>query len=70
MMNKMAAVFTLVRNQIGWEENHAKEITTFISKFIYQTSIPAKEKKHCMDLRWPSHLLLTKRKAPFESPAG
>jgi hypothetical protein len=45
MTNKMAAMFTLVQNQIGQEVNLAKEITTFISKFIYQTSIPVKEKK-------------------------
>jgi len=70
MMNKMAAVFTLVRNQIGWEENHAKEITTFISKFIYQTSIPAKEKKPLHGFKMAITSSLNKKKSALRISCG
>jgi len=42
-----------------------KEIAIFVSNFICQTNIPAKEKKHCMD--WASHLL-SKQRWTFQSP--
>jgi len=40
----MTAMFTLVRNQIGWEENLAKKITTFTANLFIKLASQQKRK--------------------------